>query len=65
MWPMLYRANRDQIRDPDLIFPKQIFAIPRGYSREEADMAIHRARKRGPWRLGDGPDVYILEGVRP
>jgi nucleoid-associated protein YgaU len=24
----IYRANRDQIRDPDLIFPGQIFTIP-------------------------------------
>lgn len=65
MWPMIYQSNRDQIRDPDLIFPQQIFAIPRTYSREEADTAIQRARKRGPWRLGDGPDLYILEGIRP
>lgn len=65
MWPMIYRANRDQINDPDLIYPKQMFAIPRNYSQEEANTAIQRARKRGPWRLGDGPDVYILEGVRP
>jgi LysM repeat protein len=64
MWPMLYKANGDRIRDPDLIFPKQILAIPRAYSQEEADTAIQRARKRGPWRLGDGPDQYILEGIR-
>ncbi|GIX46808.1 MAG: hypothetical protein KatS3mg131_1019 [Candidatus Tectimicrobiota bacterium] len=64
MWPLIYKANRDQIRDPDLIYPKQVFAIPRDYSQEEANTAIHRARTRGPWRLGDGPDYYILEGVR-
>jgi len=28
-WPRLYRANRDQIRDPNLIFPNQIFVVPR------------------------------------
>lgn len=27
-WPMIYRANRDQIKNPDLIYPKQIFKIP-------------------------------------
>ena len=28
-WPTIYRANRDKIRDPDLIFPNQVFTIPR------------------------------------
>jgi hypothetical protein len=25
----VYRANKDQIKDPDLIYPNQIFEIPR------------------------------------
>jgi nucleoid-associated protein YgaU len=27
-WPVIYKANRDQINDPDLIYPKQVFKIP-------------------------------------
>lgn len=27
-YTQIYRANRDQIRDPDMIYPGQIFAIP-------------------------------------
>ncbi|MEI7812560.1 MAG: LysM peptidoglycan-binding domain-containing protein [Ignavibacteria bacterium] len=27
-WPKIYQANRDQIKNPDLIFPKQNFKIP-------------------------------------
>lgn len=28
-WPVIYRANRDQIKNPDLIYPGQTFKIPR------------------------------------
>jgi LysM repeat protein len=54
MWPLIYKANSQQIRDPDLIFPRQIFVIPRNYAPEEAAVAIQRARQRGAWRVGDG-----------
>ena len=30
MWPRIYRANRDEVRDPDLIYPKQNLVIPFG-----------------------------------
>ena len=29
-WSEIYEANRDQIKDPDLIYPDQIFTIPQG-----------------------------------
>jgi len=28
MWPLIYVANKDIIRDPDLIFPGQKLKIP-------------------------------------
>lgn len=28
-WPAIYEANKDQITDPDLIYPNQVFVIPR------------------------------------
>ena len=28
-WPLIYRANKDQIKDPDLIYPNQVLEIPR------------------------------------
>jgi LysM repeat protein len=43
LWPLLYRANRDQIRDPWHIRPGQILRIPRNVSREE----IMEARRYG------------------
>jgi len=27
-WPVIYKANRDKIKDPNLIYPKQVFTIP-------------------------------------
>jgi uncharacterized protein YoxC len=27
-WPVIYRANRDQIKNPDLIYPNQTFKVP-------------------------------------
>ena len=54
MWPLIYKANSQQIRDPDLIFPRQIFVIPRNYAPEEAAAAIQRAKQRGAWSVRDG-----------
>jgi len=28
-WPIIYKANRDRIKHPDLIYPGQVFTIPR------------------------------------
>jgi nucleoid-associated protein YgaU len=30
MWPRIYRANRDAIQDPDLIYPQQKLTVPFG-----------------------------------
>ena len=35
LWPLIYRANRDQISDPKHIWPGQILRIPRNYSLDE------------------------------
>jgi nucleoid-associated protein YgaU len=35
MWPRIYRANRDEINDPDVIYPKQNLAIPFGVGSNE------------------------------
>ena len=35
-WPMIYRANRDQIKNPNLIYPKQVFKIPKLTDQEKA-----------------------------
>ena len=35
MWPRIYRKNKDQIKDPDLIYPKQILAVPFGVAENQ------------------------------
>jgi len=34
-WPLLFRENRDQIQDPDLIFPKQDLSYSNAISAQE------------------------------
>ena len=51
-WPLIYKANLDQIEDADLIYPGQVLAIPRDSSLGEVDAAINHAKTRGAWALG-------------
>jgi nucleoid-associated protein YgaU len=55
-WPLIYKANRSKIKDPDLIFPGQDFVITRQPELTD-DMikeAIRFAKRRGAWSLHDG-----------
>ncbi len=55
-WPMIYKANADQIKDPDLIFPGQSLSISRAFSAVDVDAAISHARNRGAWAVGTVED---------
>ncbi|PLY00349.1 MAG: hypothetical protein C0622_09075 [Desulfuromonas sp.] len=43
LWPLIYRANRDQIKDPKEIFAGQIFTIPRDKLEEDLTAARREA----------------------
>lgn len=55
-WRSIYEANRDQIRNPDLIYPGQVFTFPRQprvVRSPQARQAENRQRLRTSERLGE------------
>ena len=51
-WPLIFKANRGQINDPDLIFPGQAFTVEMNPANEAVDAAVKHARARGSWSVG-------------
>ncbi len=50
MWPLIYNANKDKIKNPDLIYPGQTFSIPRsGYTMDEVREARRTAGAPRPY----------------
>jgi len=39
LWPLLYKANRDQISNPAVLWPGQVLRIPRNYDRNDLNEA--------------------------
>jgi nucleoid-associated protein YgaU len=46
LWPLIYRANRDQISDPRHIWPGQVLRIPRNATREDIQEARRYAQEK-------------------
>lgn len=51
-WPLIYKANKSQIKDADLIFPGQVFAIDTAVAGADMDAAVQHAKTRGAWSVG-------------
>jgi nucleoid-associated protein YgaU len=56
LWPLLYQANRDQIKDPRQIFPGQTLSIPRDMTEKELEDARQKARES---------DIFPVPGAGP
>lgn len=52
-WPLIYKNNRSQIKDADLIYPGQVFDIDQNASSSEINAAVRHAKSRGAWSVGD------------
>ena len=61
-WPLLYKRNRDEIYDPDLIYPGQVLHIERDLSQKQINIAVNHAKTRGAWVLGEieATDIQYL-----
>ena len=50
LWPLIYDANKDKIKNPNLIYPGQVLTIPRiGYTKTQIDEARKTAGKTRPY----------------
>ncbi len=52
-WGIIYRANRDQIKDPNIIHMDQVLKIPRGLPDT---WKVYRGESL--WRIASYPEVY-------
>ncbi len=61
LWPLIYVANKDKIRDPDLIFPGQKFIIPaipkRGESIREEKAPVTNSDLKKDVMKDEGKDA--------
>jgi nucleoid-associated protein YgaU len=55
-WPLIYKANRDQIRDPHMLFVGQKLVIPRTVTIEEVREARRQAGAQAPY--DPPPDAF-------
>ena len=51
-WPLIFKANSDQIKDADLIYPGQVLTVDTAPSSSDVSAAVQHARTRGSWSVG-------------
>jgi nucleoid-associated protein YgaU len=46
LWPLIFKANRSKIKNPDLIFPEQVFTLTQDATEGDKKSAVRHARNR-------------------
>jgi nucleoid-associated protein YgaU len=65
LWPLIYIANKDQIKDPDLIFPGQRFVIPGIPDKKELQQKINEGKEAITEEKKDLKDTESAETKEP
>lgn len=58
-WPLIFKANRDQIQDPDIIEIGQDLAISHEFKQEEVAQAIENAKKTPRYHKHKKPRKHL------
>ncbi len=62
MWPLIYKANRDQIKDPKVLYTGQDLKVPREVTMEDIVEARREAGAPEPDKIPK--DAYIPKGKK-
>jgi hypothetical protein len=54
-WPLLFRANRDQITDPDIIDTNEELGVKKDFDENEVKTAVADAKDTPPYRHHSQP----------
>ncbi len=54
-WPLIFKSNRDQINDPDIIEIGQQLEVNKGLSSEEISDAVQKAKDTPPYKPHTAP----------
>jgi hypothetical protein len=54
-WPLLFKANRDQVEDPDMIEVGQSFDVRKDFGSDEITDAVQKAKDTPPYKPHTAP----------
>ena len=58
-WPLLFKANRDQVVDPDIIEVGQSFDVRKDFGADEVTDAVQKAKDTPPFKPHSAPSKKL------